>query len=127
MWYFKGIGFLQYHTMSKCDITEVTVILVVWLSLPLEILNYHGYTLKLYSLNFLLQRTLINTFQLTKLRGGFHKYDNKTYYSNFLTDSNKNSKIEFFSQVETKIYTEKYIIIQLRSFKNSNTLCVFCP
>jgi len=48
-----------------------------------EMLNYHGYTLKLNYLKILTQRTLINTSQLTKWGGRFHKYYNKIYYNNF--------------------------------------------
>lgn len=48
-----------------------------------EMLNYHGYTLKLNYLKKLTQQILINTSQLTKWGEGFYKYSKKIYSNNF--------------------------------------------
>lgn len=61
-----------------------------------EMLNYHGYTLKLNYLKNLTQQALINTYQLTKWGGGFHKYYNKFYYNIyiFMIIKKKNQKLK---------------------------------
>lgn len=76
-----------------------------------EILNYHGYTLKLNYLKKLTQQALINTSQLTTWFFFFYKHYNKTYFNNFFYDLKKiNKTLKFCYQSETKIYIEKYII-----------------
>lgn len=66
-----------------------------------EMLNYHGYTLKLNYLKNLTQQALINTYQLTTWGGRFHKYYNKFYYNIYIfmiIKKNKKLKKSIYNQ-----------------------------
>ncbi len=108
-----NLGFLCFYNMIIISL-EIEYFEYYYL-FPLlkEILNYHGYTLKFNYLKKLTRQTLINTSQLTKLFFFFHKNFNKIYYNNFfMIKKKKNQKLKICSQLETKIYIEKYITNQ---------------
>lgn len=80
-----------------------------------EILNYYGYTSKLNYLKNLTQQALINTYQLTKWGGEFHKYYNKFYYNIYISMiiKKKNQKLK------KSIYNQ-YIYENRNIYENGN-------
>lgn len=113
-----NLGFLCLYNMIVISLEMEYFEYYYLFPLLKEMLNYHGYTLKLNYLKFLTQQALINIYQLTKWAGSFHKHYHTFYYKIYIFMIIKKKK-SIYNQCMSKnknIYGNRNKKLQKKSF-----------